>query len=140
MSAWLRNIQGQLSDLANEVLNEANDVLAEAREEVADPDAELLVAKKKCAEAEKQLAIEAAKCESLSGEKKHLEEQLYDAHVEMDAIGQKLNGMVRQRDEEIKKLKVCRHFEKKSKEKCSACSKRYKMSLRGECVIEEECF
>ncbi|ULT99064.1 hypothetical protein L3Y34_000424 [Caenorhabditis briggsae] len=46
-----------------------------------------------------------AKVESLSSEKEHLEQQLYDAHVEMDAIGSKLNGMVKQRDEEIKKLK-----------------------------------
>ncbi|PIC41461.1 hypothetical protein B9Z55_008867 [Caenorhabditis nigoni] len=106
MSGWLRNIQGQLSDLANEVLNEASEVLTEAREEVPDPDGEIIVAKKKCAEAEKQLAIETAKVESLSNEKEHLEQQLYDAHVEMDAIGSKLNGMVKQRDEEIKKLKV----------------------------------
>ncbi|CAP37215.2 Protein CBG20118 [Caenorhabditis briggsae] len=105
MSGWLRNIQGQLSDLANEVLNEASEVLTEAREEVPDPDGEIIVAKKKCAEAEKQLAIEMAKVESLSSEKEHLEQQLYDAHVEMDAIGSKLNGMVKQRDEEIKKLK-----------------------------------
>lgn len=43
MSGWLRNIQGQLTDLANEVLNEANDVLAEATEEVQDPDGEIIV-------------------------------------------------------------------------------------------------
>lgn len=91
--------------MANEVLSEANDVLAEATEEVSDPDAEVLVAKKKCAEAEKQLAIESAKVELLSNEKSQLEQQLYDAHVEMDQIGSKLNGMVKQRDEEIKKLK-----------------------------------
>lgn len=41
----------------------------------------------------------------MQDEKKHLEQQLYDAHVEMDAIGTKLNGFIRQRDEEIKKLK-----------------------------------
>uniref|UniRef100_A0A1I7UZI2 GRIP domain-containing protein n=1 Tax=Caenorhabditis tropicalis TaxID=1561998 RepID=A0A1I7UZI2_9PELO len=105
MSSWLRNIQGQLTDLANEVLNEATDVLAEATEEVPDPDGEIIVAKKKCAEAEKQLAIESAKVESLSNEKTSLEQQLYDAHVEMDTIGSKLNTMVKQRDEEIKKLK-----------------------------------
>lgn len=45
MSSWLRNIQGQLSDLANEVLSEAGDVLAEATEEVADPDTELVVSR-----------------------------------------------------------------------------------------------
>ncbi|CAI2349323.1 unnamed protein product [Caenorhabditis sp. 36 PRJEB53466] len=105
MASWLRNIQGQITDVVSEVLNEASDVLAEAREEVADPDTELIVVRKKCAEAEKQLAIEASRVESLEGEKKGLEQQLYDAHVEMDTIGQKLNGMVRQRDEEIKKLK-----------------------------------
>lgn len=106
MSGWLRNIQGQLTDLANEVLNEANDVLAEATEEVQDPDGEIIVAKKKAAEAEKQLAIETSRVELLGNEKSHLEQQLYDAHVEMDAIGAKFNGMVKQRDDEIKKLKV----------------------------------
>lgn len=36
MSSWLRNIQGQLSELASEVLNEAT-------EEVNDPESELQV-------------------------------------------------------------------------------------------------
>lgn len=36
MNSWLRNIQGQLSELASEVLNEAT-------EEVNDPESELQV-------------------------------------------------------------------------------------------------
>ncbi|CAB3401904.1 unnamed protein product [Caenorhabditis bovis] len=106
MSGWLRNLQGQITDLANEVLNEASEVINEAREEVSDPDTELQVAKKNCAEAEKKLAIENAKVKSLEDENKTLQQQLYDAHVEIDAVSAKFTNMVKQRDDEIKKLKV----------------------------------
>lgn len=119
--AWLRNLQGQLSDLANEVLNEAT-------EEVADPESELQacvfhqilffsftvksifivlqVTKKKYAEAEQQLLQEHAKVSSLESRLKELEQQLFDTHVEMDAIGTKYGTMVQNRDDEIKRIKV----------------------------------
>ncbi|CAD6199916.1 unnamed protein product [Caenorhabditis auriculariae] len=97
--SWLRNIQGQLTELANEVLSEAT-------EEVADPESELQVSKKKCAEAEKELAIEKSRATSLESQVKELEQQVYGANVEMDAISSKYGMMVQARDEEIKKMKI----------------------------------
>uniref|UniRef100_A0A1I7XJU4 GRIP domain-containing protein n=1 Tax=Heterorhabditis bacteriophora TaxID=37862 RepID=A0A1I7XJU4_HETBA len=97
--SWLRSLQGQLSELASEVLNEAT-------EEVADPESELQVANKKCAEAERQLVLEQSKVSTLENKNHELNQQLYAAHVEMDAIGTKYGTMVQTRDDEIKKLNI----------------------------------
>ncbi|PIO73263.1 hypothetical protein TELCIR_04777 [Teladorsagia circumcincta] len=98
--SWFRNLQGQLSELANEVLSEATD-------EVADPETELQVpvANKKRNEAERLLVIEQSKVSKL--EEKVLEqEQILSAHQnEMDMINERHRTMILTRDEEIKKLK-----------------------------------
>ncbi|KAK6031108.1 hypothetical protein OSTOST_02747 [Ostertagia ostertagi] len=105
--SWFRNLQGQLSELANEVLSEATD-------EVADPETELQVpvplrglqvANKKRNEAERLLVIEQSKVSKL--EEKVLEqEQILSAHqTELDMINERHRTMILTRDEEIKKLK-----------------------------------
>lgn len=97
--SWFKNLQDQITDLANEVLTEAT-------EETEDPETELNVAKKKCAEAEKNLAIETSKSEGFERKIKELEQQLVEAHVEMDTIASKNLQIVADRENEIKKLKA----------------------------------
>ncbi|XGW18328.1 hypothetical protein V3C99_002731 [Haemonchus contortus] len=96
--SWFKNLQGQLSELANEVLSEATD-------EVADPETELQVANKKRNEAERQLVIEQSKVSKL--EEKVLEqEHMLSAHQsEMEMLTERHRTMILSRDEEIKKLK-----------------------------------
>ncbi|VDO42273.1 unnamed protein product [Haemonchus placei] len=96
--SWFRNLQGQLSELANEVLSEATD-------EVADPETELQVANKKRNEAERQLVIEQSKVSKL--EEKVLEqEHMLSAHQsELEMLTERHRTMILSRDEEIKKLK-----------------------------------
>ncbi|GMT19188.1 hypothetical protein PFISCL1PPCAC_10485 [Pristionchus fissidentatus] len=102
MSGWLnnlKNLQGQLSELASEVLNEAT-------EEVADPGSELQVIRKRCTELEEQLKEAEAKRHSAENQKGEMEEQLRSTHYEMDAIGSRYGNLIAARDDEIKKLKV----------------------------------
>ncbi|CAI4231068.1 unnamed protein product [Auanema sp. JU1783] len=97
--SWLRNLQGQLTDLANEVLSEAT-------EEIDDPNSELQVAKKKCSEFEAQLTTEQRKVGSLEAHAKDLEEQLYATQSELDNHKGKYEDILKSRDSEISKLKV----------------------------------
>ncbi|VDD88505.1 unnamed protein product [Enterobius vermicularis] len=105
MSAWLRNLQGQLSELASEVLSEAT-------EEVEDPGSELqvsinfLVTKKKLEELERQLLTERSNSELLQNKIVELNEQLYSKNIEMDTVIKKYVGMVESRDQEIRSLQV----------------------------------
>ncbi|KJH52547.1 hypothetical protein DICVIV_01257 [Dictyocaulus viviparus] len=92
-------MQGQLSEFANEVLNEA-------RDEVPDPESELQVANTKLSEAERQLVAEKSKVSELE-EKLHEQEQLLSAaHAEMDMIADRHKTMISARDDELKKLKT----------------------------------
>uniref|UniRef100_A0A1I7Y3X8 GOLGA2L5 domain-containing protein n=1 Tax=Steinernema glaseri TaxID=37863 RepID=A0A1I7Y3X8_9BILA len=95
---WLRNIQGQLSEFATEVLNEAQN-------EVPDPESELQVEKKKSVEFERLLHAEKTRTEELTAQNKNLEEQLYSTNMEMDAISIRFQNMVESRDQQIKTLK-----------------------------------
>ncbi|PAV84580.1 hypothetical protein WR25_10120 [Diploscapter pachys] len=99
MSNWLRNIQGQLQDFAQEVL-------AEAAQEVEDPQSELQVANKKATDAERALELEKQNVARLEERLKEAEEKIQDAHEEMSTIQEKLSFMVNTRDEEIKKLRT----------------------------------
>ncbi|KIH69333.1 hypothetical protein ANCDUO_00319 [Ancylostoma duodenale] len=97
--SWLRNLQGQLSELASEVLSEATD-------EVADPESELQVAKKKLAEAERLLIIEQSKVTTLEEKVNEQEQQLSAYQVDIDMVAEQHKTMILARDEEIKKLKT----------------------------------
>ncbi|EYC30455.1 hypothetical protein Y032_0005g2656 [Ancylostoma ceylanicum] len=97
--SWLRNLQGQLSELASEVLSEATD-------EVADPESELQVAKKKLAEAERLLIIEQSKVTALEEKVNEQEQQLSAYQVDIDMVTEQHKTMILARDEEIKKLKT----------------------------------
>uniref|UniRef100_A0A915B351 GRIP domain-containing protein n=1 Tax=Parascaris univalens TaxID=6257 RepID=A0A915B351_PARUN len=99
MSSWLRNLQGQLTELASEVLSEAT-------EEVDDPESELQVAKKKCAEAERQLAIERTNAETLLKKVADLEEQLDAKNLELDSLNAKYAVIIESRDSQIRSLQV----------------------------------
>ncbi|KAH7697087.1 viral A-type inclusion protein repeat containing protein [Aphelenchoides avenae] len=99
MANWLRNVQSQLQELASEVLNEAT-------QEVEDPESELQVERKKCAEAERASLQTQAKCEELQRRVTELEDQLYSTNVENDAIKEKFEGMIRARDEQIKQYRT----------------------------------
>ncbi|GMR42314.1 hypothetical protein PMAYCL1PPCAC_12509, partial [Pristionchus mayeri] len=102
MSGWLnnlKNLQGHLTELASEVLNEAT-------EEVADPESELQVTKRRCTELEEQLKEADAKREAAENQRGEVEEKLVSTHYEMDAIGTRYGNLLAARDEEIKKLKV----------------------------------
>lgn len=113
MSSWLKNIQGQLSDLASEVLQEAT-------EEVEDLGTEiqvwenfmaiimniLKVERKKCAEAERLLVIEKSKTEHLIKQISELEEQLYSTNMENEAYREKFEHMIKDRDLQIKQFQV----------------------------------
>ncbi|KAJ1349444.1 hypothetical protein KIN20_005017 [Parelaphostrongylus tenuis] len=97
--SWFRSLQGQLTELANEVLNEATD-------EVADPESELQVVNKKLSETERLLIAEQSKVKQLE-ERLHEQEQLLSAsHAEMDMIAERHRTMILTRDDEIKKLKT----------------------------------
>ncbi|KAK5985064.1 hypothetical protein GCK32_017083 [Trichostrongylus colubriformis] len=96
--SWLRNLQGQLSELANEVLSEATD-------EVADPESELQVANKKRSEAERLLVIEQSKVTKLEEKVQELEHIVSAHQSEMDMITERHRTMILTRDEEIKKLR-----------------------------------
>uniref|UniRef100_A0A915PRB0 GRIP domain-containing protein n=1 Tax=Setaria digitata TaxID=48799 RepID=A0A915PRB0_9BILA len=97
MSSWLRNIQGQLSELASEVLNEAT-------EEVNDPESELQVAKKKLLEAEKELNAERDIVQRLKKKVENLEEELYAKNLELDTVNAKYIGVIESRDTQIRAL------------------------------------
>ncbi|VDP35121.1 unnamed protein product [Heligmosomoides polygyrus] len=124
--SWLRNLQGQLSEFANEVLSEATD-------EVADPESELQVslccslrvfvlqrssiilqiivviikvANKKRSEAERLLVIEQSKVSRLEEKVLEQEHLLSALQGEIDLITERHRTMVLTRDEEIKKLQV----------------------------------
>uniref|UniRef100_A0A915CZI4 GRIP domain-containing protein n=1 Tax=Ditylenchus dipsaci TaxID=166011 RepID=A0A915CZI4_9BILA len=99
MNNWLSNIKGQISELASEVLQEAT-------EEVEDPETELQVERKKCAEAERQLVVEKSSTEALHKKINELEEQLYSANLENDATREKFEHMIYDRDAHIKKLQI----------------------------------
>ncbi|KAK6058548.1 hypothetical protein COOONC_03877 [Cooperia oncophora] len=96
--SWFRNLQGQLSELANEVLSEATD-------EVADPETELQVANKKRSEAERLLVIEQSKVSKLDEKVQELEHALSAHQSELDMINERHRTMILTRDEEIKKLR-----------------------------------
>ncbi|KAK0418322.1 hypothetical protein QR680_013499 [Steinernema hermaphroditum] len=97
-ASWFRNIQGQLTEFATEVLNEAQN-------EVDDPESELQVEKKKSVEFERLLQTEKTRTEELTKQNKSLEDQLYSTNMEMDAIGIRFQNMVESRDQQIKSLK-----------------------------------
>lgn len=97
--SWLRNLQGQLTELANEVLSEAT-------EEIADPESELQVAAKACTEAERQLASEKSKVELLEKKCSALEQNILDMRTEMDIGRGRLEAMVESRDQELKRLRI----------------------------------
>ncbi|KAI1729985.1 thyroid receptor-interacting protein 11 [Ditylenchus destructor] len=94
---FLRNIQAQVNELATEVLQQAT-------EEVEDPESELQVERKKCAEAERQLMIEKSKAEDLLKKVNELEEHLYSASLENDATREKFEHIIYDRDLQIKNL------------------------------------
>ncbi|VDM60963.1 unnamed protein product [Angiostrongylus costaricensis] len=97
--SWFRNLQGQLSELANEVLNEATD-------DVVDAESELQVANRKLSETERLLIAERSKVKKLE-ERLHEQEQLLSAsHAEMDVVAERHRTMILTRDDEIKKLKT----------------------------------
>ncbi|TMS33697.1 hypothetical protein L596_001408 [Steinernema carpocapsae] len=95
---WLKNIGGQLTEFASEVMNEA-------QQEVDDPESELQVEKKKSADFEKQLHAEKAKTEVLEKQVKSLEDQMYTTNMEMDAISSRFQKMIDARDNQIKTMK-----------------------------------
>ncbi|WKY01037.1 hypothetical protein Q1695_015214 [Nippostrongylus brasiliensis] len=97
--SWLRSLQGQLSDLANEVLSEATD-------EVADPESELQVANKKRAEAERLLVIEQSKVTKLEERILEQDNSLSALQAELDMVSERYRTMILTRDEENKKLKA----------------------------------
>ncbi|KAK6743175.1 hypothetical protein RB195_010440 [Necator americanus] len=97
--SWLRNLQGQLSELASEVLSEATD-------EVPDPESELQVAKKKLAEAERNLLVEQSKVGKLEEKVVEQEQHLSAYQVEIDMVTEQYKTMLLSRDDEIKKLKT----------------------------------
>ncbi|VDM40558.1 unnamed protein product [Toxocara canis] len=99
MSAWLRNLQGQLTELASEVLTEAT-------EEVDGTESELQVIKKKYADAERQLTNERANSEALLKKVADLEEQLYAKNVEIDSLNSKYSLIIECRDSQIRSLQV----------------------------------
>ncbi|MCP9257558.1 Thyroid receptor-interacting protein 11 [Dirofilaria immitis] len=99
MSSWLRNIQGQLSEFASEVLNEAT-------EEVNDPESELQVTRKKLLEAEKELSTEKENVQRLKRRIDILEEELYAKNLELDAVNEKYTDVVVNRDIQIRELQA----------------------------------
>ncbi|VDM94686.1 unnamed protein product, partial [Onchocerca ochengi] len=99
MSSWLRNIQGQLSEFASEVLNEAT-------EEVNDPESELQVTRKKLLETEKELSTEKENVQKLKKKIDSLEEELYAKNLELDAINKKYTDVIVSRDTQIRELQA----------------------------------
>ncbi|KAL4003725.1 hypothetical protein ACH3XW_8780 [Acanthocheilonema viteae] len=99
MSSWLRNIQGQLSEFASEVLNEA-------AEEVNDPESELRVIREKFLEAEKELSIEKENVQRLKKKIDNLEEELYAKNLELATINEKYTGVIESRDTQIRALQA----------------------------------
>lgn len=99
MSGWLRNLQGQLTELASEVLSEAT-------EEVQDPESELQVEKKKCSELERRLVAEQANTELLERKLTDLGDQLYEKNLEIETITAKYSSMIDSRDNQIRNLQV----------------------------------
>uniref|UniRef100_A0A0N5AYN0 GRIP domain-containing protein n=1 Tax=Syphacia muris TaxID=451379 RepID=A0A0N5AYN0_9BILA len=99
MSGWFKNLQGQLTELASEVLSEAT-------EEIEDPESELQVLKKKLEEAEQQLLTERSNSELLQNKLTNTEEELYSKKIEFDTMTKKYMGMVESRDREIRSLQV----------------------------------
>ncbi|CAG9540252.1 unnamed protein product [Cercopithifilaria johnstoni] len=99
MSSWLRNIQGQLSEFASEVLNEAT-------EEVNDPESELQVVRKKLLEAEKELNTEKENVHRLKKKIDCLEEELYAKNLELETINEKYTGVIESRDIQIRVLQA----------------------------------
>lgn len=68
----------------------------------------LKVAKKKCAEAERQLAVERTNGETLLKKVADLEEQLYAKNLELDSLNAKYGVMIESRDSQIRSLQVGR--------------------------------
>ncbi|VIO92288.1 Uncharacterized protein BM_BM7286 [Brugia malayi] len=99
MGSWLRNIQGQLSEFASEVLNEAT-------EEVSDPESELQVARKKLLETEKELSTEKENVQRLKKKIDNLEEELYAKNLELDNINGKYTSVIESRDTQIRALQA----------------------------------
>uniref|UniRef100_A0A0R3RH63 GRIP domain-containing protein n=1 Tax=Elaeophora elaphi TaxID=1147741 RepID=A0A0R3RH63_9BILA len=99
MNSWLRNIQGQLSEFASEVLNEA-------AEEVSDPESELQVARKKLLEAEKELSAEKENVQRLKKKIGSLEEELYAKNLELHTLNGKYTDVIESRDMQIRALQA----------------------------------
>ncbi|VDN55134.1 unnamed protein product [Dracunculus medinensis] len=99
MASWFRNIQGHLTDFANEVFDEAT-------EEVTDPDSELQVLKKKYMEIEKQLKLEQENNEMLNKKQAILEDQIYSKELEIESLNSKYGIMIESRDTQIRSLQV----------------------------------
>ncbi|VDM12900.1 unnamed protein product, partial [Wuchereria bancrofti] len=99
MGSWLRNIQGQLSEFASEVLNEAT-------EEVTDPESELQVTRKKLLETEKELSTEKENVQRLKKKIGNLEEELYAKNLELDNINGKYISVIESRDTQIRALQA----------------------------------
>ncbi|VDK85975.1 unnamed protein product [Litomosoides sigmodontis] len=99
MGSWLRNIQGQLSEFASEVLNEAT-------EEVNDPETELQVVRKKLLEAERGLNVERENVEKLKKKIGYLEEEVYAKNLELDTMNEKYTGVIESRDTQIRALQA----------------------------------
>lgn len=66
------------------------------------------VERRKCAEAERLHLVEKARTEALERKVQELEAQLFSTNVENDAIKEKFTGIVSDREEQIKKLNVCK--------------------------------
>lgn len=123
MNNWIRNIQGQLSDLASEVLHEAT-------EEVEDLGTEIQVLKKlfkkkililvnyeylkverkKCVEAERLLVVEKSKTQNLEKQILELEEQLYSTNLENETCQEKFEHLLKDKNLQIKNYQVSTFF------------------------------
>uniref|UniRef100_A0A914VWM2 GRIP domain-containing protein n=1 Tax=Plectus sambesii TaxID=2011161 RepID=A0A914VWM2_9BILA len=99
MSTWLRNLQGQLTELASEVLNEAT-------EEVADPDTELQIVKKQASELEARLSASTREIERLQAACKESEEQAEASQLQNETLSDRYRGLLEAREADIRNLQT----------------------------------